>query len=122
VERYLWIRLFDLKTTDASTIGGDKEDFRCPENLNLWLTGDENPTFCPVLRSFLRARMAKRAITFDVANYLQKKLKWSAEQREDYLRWVEWERRQKKYPSTRIVFPQGEKPVLSPYVNTIKKF
>jgi hypothetical protein len=122
--KHLWIRLFDLNSWDT-TINGDKEDFRCPENLNGWLTGTEAPEFCPVLRSFLRARMAKRAATFGALNpepYLKKKLGWSEEDIRWYQSWVQTEERQKKRPSLRIIFPQGEKPVLSPYVNEKKRF
>ena len=31
-----------------------KNDFRCPENLNTWLTSDTDPTFCPLLRVFCK--------------------------------------------------------------------
>jgi Family of unknown function (DUF5636) len=122
--KYLWTRLFDLNSWDTA-INGDKEDFRCPENLNGWLTGTEAPEFCPVLRSFLRARMAKRAATFSALNpepYLKKKLGWSEEDIRWYKSWVQTEEGQKKRPSLRIIFPQGEKPVLSPYVNEKKRF
>ena len=120
VEKNLWTRHFDLPKTDGS-IGNDQEDFRSPENLNLWLTGNENPTFCPVLRSFLRARMAKRA-NLNADKYLQEKLKFSDEQMGEYQNWLVTEAEQKKRPSKRIVFPQGKKPVLSPYVGEVKEF
>ena len=74
-----------------------------------------------VLRSFLRARMAKRA-NLNADKYLQEKLKFSDEQMGEYQNWLVTEAEQKKRPSKRIVFPQGKKPVLSPYVGEVKEF
>jgi Family of unknown function (DUF5636) len=121
VQRRLWSLLFDLVKSD-NKIGKDNLDFRSPENLNLWLTGEEDPAVYPVLRSFLRARKAKRENPFNLESYLQKKLGWSADQFKRYKDWVQQEDLAKRYPSTRITFPKGENAVLSPYVNTKKRF
>jgi hypothetical protein len=75
----LWTFIFDQLAKDPS-IGGDKLDFRSPENLNLWLVGDALPDFCPVLRAFLRSRMAKRQSTYDMQKYLARKLGKSEEE------------------------------------------
>jgi hypothetical protein len=110
----LWTFLFDLLVTDAS-IGADPLDFRSPENLNMWLVGEADPDFCPVLRAFLRARMAKRANTYRLQEYLQKKLAISADAAGDLLEEMNEDREAKKNPSARIVFPRGAAPALSRY-------
>lgn len=70
----LWNYIFDMNTPllgKGESLG--KDDFRAPENFNLWLTGDAEPDFCPLLRSFLRTRMTKRQ-TFLIEDYFKKKL------------------------------------------------
>lgn len=64
----LWTYLFDRAEKDAE----GKNDFRCPENLNTWLTSDTDPTFCPLLRMFLQARMSKRA-AYNFLDYISQK-------------------------------------------------
>ncbi len=70
----LWNYLFDMQ---KSLLGEgealDDSDFRSPENFNTWLTGDAEPDFCPLLRSFLRMRMSKRQ-DYGVEAYFKKKL------------------------------------------------
>lgn len=111
----LWTYLFD-QLKNSPSIGGDKEDFRSPENLNLWLVGDQDPEFCPVLRAFLRARMAKRATDYRLDEYLQRKLKISREAIDAIMAEMVQDNMQKKNPSARILFPAGAKPKLSKWV------
>lgn len=113
----LWTFLLDLLVTDTS-IGNDKFDFRSPENLNMWLVGDTAPEFCPVLRAFLRARMAKRESSYNMRNYLVKKLKKSAEEVEEIMAYMQTETMAGRNPSARIAFPKGENPKVDPYVKT----
>jgi hypothetical protein len=68
----LWTFLCDRAEKDAES----DNDFRCPEKLNTWLTGDTAPDFCPLLRLFLQARMSKRA-TYDFIEYISRKTKLS---------------------------------------------
>lgn len=112
----LWTLLFD-QLKNSESIGGDKEDFRSPENLNLWLVGDQDPDFCPVLRTFLRARMAKRG-TYRLDEYLQRKLNISQEQTSELMEQMKLDNIEKKNPSARILFPKGEKPTLSKFVES----
>ncbi|MBB5497706.1 LirA/MavJ family T4SS effector [Paraburkholderia sp. MM5384-R2] len=113
----LWTFLFDQLAKDPS-IGGDKLDFRSPENLNMWLVGDALPDFCPVLRAFLRARMAKRQSTYDMEKYLAKKLGKSKEDVAQIMEYMRDETMAKRNPSARIAYPKSAKPELAPYVRT----
>ncbi|BDC42657.1 LirA/MavJ family T4SS effector [Paraburkholderia terrae] len=113
----LWTFIFDQLAKDAS-IGGDTLDFRSPENLNLWLVGDASPDFCPVLRAFLRSRMAKRQSTYDMEKYLAKKLRKSEEEIAGIMEYMRDETIAKRNPSARIAYPKNAKPEFVPYVKT----
>jgi hypothetical protein len=110
----LWTFVFDQMAKDPS-IGGDKYDFRSPENLNLWLVGDASPEFCPVLRAFLRTRMAKRQFTNDMQKYLAKKLGKSEEDVALIMDYMRDETIAKRNPSARIAYPKNAKPTFKPY-------
>ena len=111
----LWTFLFDLLKSDVS-IGGDKWDFRSPENFNDWLTGDDNPDFCPVLRAFLRARKAKRG-SYDLTRYLSRKLKMDPRDVNEIVESFQLMSAQRINPSYRVVYPTGEKPSLSQFAS-----
>ncbi|MFX1675678.1 hypothetical protein PWR63_26055 [Paraburkholderia sp. A2WS-5] len=113
----LWTFLLDQLTTDPS-IGNDKLDFRSPENLNMWLVGDASPEFCPVLRAFLRARMAKRESTYNMRDYLVKKLRKSEEEVDEIITYMQMEKMENRNASARIAFPKGANPKFDPYVRT----
>jgi hypothetical protein len=110
----LWTFVFDQLAKDPS-IGGDKLDFRSPENLNLWLVGDASPEFCPVLRAFLRTRMAKRQSTYDMQRYLAKKLGKSEDDISLVMQYMRDETMAKRNPSARIAYPKNAKPAFKPY-------
>lgn len=52
----------------------DGSDFRSPENFNNYLTGGAPDNDYPLLTSFLKARRQKRETSFDLQNYVSKKL------------------------------------------------
>ncbi|CAB3791582.1 hypothetical protein LMG28688_03332 [Paraburkholderia caffeinitolerans] len=113
----LWTFLLDLLVTDTS-IGNDALDFRSPENLNMWLVGDSSPEFCPVLRAFLRARMAKRKSLYNMRDYLVKKLKKSEKEVDEIMTFMQTESMENRNASARIAFPKGANPKFDPYVKT----
>lgn len=107
----LWNYIFDMQPPLVG-IGETltKDDFRAPENFNLWLTGDAEPDFCPLLRSFLRARMTKRQI-FLIEDYFKKKLGSEA----GGVAFESWQT-SKDNPSARIVYSDKRIPSYSPKV------
>lgn len=103
----LWNYVFDMQPRLVGP--GDRldgTDFRSPENLNLWLTGDEEPDFCPLLRSFLRARMNKRQRVVGVDQYFKKKL-GAQEGQKAYDAWL-LATSSNQRPSARIVYDGGK--------------
>lgn len=112
----LWTFLFDRMRSEDPVVRDDADDFRCPENLNEWLTGDAAPDFCPVLRAFLRARESKRQATYDMRTYLAKKLQIDANAAQQLLEQMQLERMETgRNPSARIVHPRGAEPRLGKY-------
>jgi hypothetical protein len=104
----LWTSLFDL-LADEISIDGDTDDFRSPENMNMWLVRDAEPDFCPVLRSFLRARMSKRA-TYYLPTYLAKKTNLTEKEVEA----IVFPEKKGANASGRLVY-SGSTPTISPY-------
>ena len=112
----LWTYLFDRPALLGDLGVNDPLDFRCPENLNAWLVADTSPNFCPVLRSFLRARMEKRDKRYELLQYLAEKTsQGSADQygldRDGAVM------TKSANPSARINYPlnQGEKGAYAPF-------
>jgi len=100
----LWNYIFDMQKsllTRGETLEDD--DFRSPENLNGWLTGDADPDFCPLLRSFLRTRRTKRQ-SYMIDGYFKKKL-GDVQGVRAYDAWL-LSQAQKENPSARIVYDE----------------
>lgn len=111
---HLWDYLFDMQKSlliEGETL--DDDDFRSPENLNTWLTGDAEPDFCPLLRSFLRARRQKRE-DYGIESYFKKKL-GPEEGKRAFDAWQESTRRNER-PSARLVYGGGRAATYSPHV------
>jgi hypothetical protein len=61
--------------------------------------------------------MAKRG-TYRLDEYLQRKLNISQEQTSELMEQMKLDNIEKKNPSARILFPKGEKPTLSKFVES----
>lgn len=110
----LWNYIFDMQKSllaDGESLDGD--DFRSPENLNLWLTGDAEPDFCPLLRSFLRTRRTKRQ-EYGIESYFTKKL-GPVQGPRAFATW-QMSVAKKENPSARIVYDAQRVPSYSPKV------
>ena len=110
----LWNYLFDMQKSllsDDEVL--EEHDFRSPENLNTWLTGEIGFQTYPLLSSFLKARKEKRK-QYMLETYFHKKLgpekgaeafkSWQADQ--STLR-----------PSARIVYNEKQEASYSPHVS-----
>lgn len=110
----LWNYMFDMQKSllgEGETL--DDDDFRSPENLNLWLTGEADPDFCPLLRSFLRARRTKRQ-DYGIEAYFKKKL-GPVQGQQAFEAW-QMSGARKENPSARIVYDSKRVPSYSPKV------
>jgi hypothetical protein len=108
----LWDYIFDMNGTllgNGEALPDD--DFRSPENFNVWLTGAADPTFCPLLRGSLRARREKRKV-FSMEDYFVKKL-GPVEGRKAF---ESWQTGVKERPSARIVYNDKRVPSYAPKV------
>jgi len=110
----MWNYMFDMQ---KSLVGEgevlDDDDFRSPENLNVWLTGEADPDFCPLLRSFLRTRRSKRQ-DYSIESYFTKKL-GRVEGPRAFEAW-QMGGATKENPSARIVYDGRRVPSYSPKV------